>query len=275
MCRQIQVTLLLGFFLSAAAAAQPTSEQIVDRAAQAYASMMEHVDNYLLTVETMGMEHQMYFERIEGAGPLDYSPSVRVIGHSGWVASENGVPGGASLPNTEVFERLRERASFAGEQTIDGQRVFALRVDDTAGLFDATELTADGDFDLDTMTLYVAADDYQMIGFDGQGTARQNGQTAEVTMKMRMSDFRTVGPIRHPFLTTMSIEGLAAALSDQERRQLEEAQRQMEQLPPAQRQMMERMMGDKLEQLKRMIEGESMVMEMRVVDLQANVPRPE
>jgi hypothetical protein len=274
MFRVLFSTLALSAILSAGALAQPSAQQIVDRAAQAYANMMADVDSYLITMDTFGMQHETYFQRVEGGGPLDYDVQVRVAGQTGWISGDDEPSGTMGLPTQEMLERLRDSARLDGETTIDGRRAYVLVVSDPADVFDPGDLPTEGDFELRSMKLFIASDDYTMLGFDGDGVARQDGRATDITMEMRSSDFRSVGGMRHPFLTTMRIGGLTAGMSPQERRQLEEARRQLEQLPPEQRAMMERMMGDQLQQLQRMAEGEALEMEMRVVDLQVNVPRP-
>jgi len=255
--------------------AQPSAEQIVERSMQAYTEMMADVESYLMTVDMMGMAHHYYFERIDGAGPLDYRMQLKVPGQPGWHASDDDLPASVSIPTSENFQRLRTAVSFAGEQTLDGTGVYVLQLDDPAAVFDAEAMPADGEFDFDSMTLFVSKDGYMLVGFDAAGTIRANGDASPVTVEMRTSDFRTIGTMRHPFLTEMRIEGLTAGLSDEERGQLEEMRRQMEQMPPEQRQMVEQMMGDQLAQFERMIEGEAMEMNIRVTDLQVNVPRPD
>jgi len=265
----------LSLLLTTAAVAQPSAQQIMDRSLEAYTSMMADVNSYLMTMEMMGMEHQSYFERVEGGGPLEYRHHSRIYGQTGWTVADEEMPGGTTVPTEEMFQRIRAQGRFAGEHTVDGQRAYAIAIDEPGDVFDPGDLPTDGDFDFDSMTFYVAADNYTFVGFDAEGTARSDGRAAPVTMEMRVSDFRTVGPMMHPFVTTMRIDGLADGLSDEERRQLEEAKRQMEQMPAEQRQMMERMMGDQLEQLERMAAGEAMKVEMRITDLQVNVPRPD
>lgn len=275
MKRHILAAIVLPALIAGSALAQPSAQQIIDRAQEAYASMMSDVESYLVTTDMFGMEHQMYFERIEGASPLDYRASVRTTAHGEWTTTDDDGPAGASIPTSDMFERLRAEARLVGEQTLDGRRAYALSVDDPSTVFEPGDLPTDDEFELETMTLFVAADNHMLIGFDGEGSMQQDGRTIPVTVEMRMSDFRTVGPMTHPFVTAMRLGGFEDAFSEDERRQLEEARRQLEQLPPEQRRMMEQMMGDQLAQIEAMFEGEGVEMEMRVTDLQVNVPRPE
>lgn len=274
MKRLLPIPFALLLLASPQVIAQPSAKQIVERWMQAYTEMLADVESYLMTVQMMGMTHQYYFERIEGAGPLDYRMHLRIPGHVGWHDSDD-IPGAVSMPTSDQFQRLRTAVSFAGEQTLNGTAVYVLQLDDPAAVFDTRAVPVGGEVEFDAMTLFVSKDDYMMAGLDASGTIRANGDASPMTVEMRFSDFRTVGPMRHPFLTEMRIGGLTAGVSDEDLRQLEEMRRQMEQMPPEQRQMMEQMMGEQLAQFERMMEGEAVEMTMRVVDLQVNVPRPD
>lgn len=273
MYRTLLATVIGALALSAAVHAQPSAQEVVDRSMQAYASMMEDVESYQLTLETMGHEQQLYFERREGDDPFAYR--AYTVTPRGVTAFDDHIPfAGEMAPGTETFQRLRERARLLGRQTLDGQQVYAIAVDDPAGLMEMPDMPDDADFEVDSATFFISSDHYLLVGADMEGRMRHRGQENEVTMEMRASDFRTVGSVRFPFHTVMRMDGLAAGMSEEERQQLAEVRRQLEQLPPEQRAMMEQAMGDQLEQMRRMAEGESVEMEMRVLDLQINVPRP-
>lgn len=257
-------------------AAQPTGAQVIDTAINAYASMMQDVDSYLLTMETFGHTHSTYFQRVEGGGPLDFEAhSVTSTGLER--VDDDSAPGFS--PHGDMLNRMRERARFLETRTIDGRQVHAVEIEDVGSLMDgALQTPPDADMEIDSAVYLVGATDGILYGVDIRGRARHNGETSPVTMELRMSDFRDVGPMRHPFKTTMRMSGFDAEISaadrEEARRELAEARRQFEQMPAEQRQMMERMMGDQLQQLERMLEGEDMQVEMRVTDLQVNVPAP-
>src|SRR5690606_31284918 len=114
------------------------------------------------------------------------------------------------------------------------------------------------------------------------GTMTSEGRTAPVRFETLFSDYRTVDGFTTPFRMEMTMQGMEGQMSASERedaqRQLEEARRQMEQMPPEQRQMMQRMMGDRLEQLEQleqMLGGGGFEMEVVVTDVAVNTGRPE
>ena len=72
----------------------------------------------------------------------------------------------------------------------------------------------------------------------------------------------------------MNMQGMENQISEEERQELEQVRAQMEAVPAAQRKMMERMMGDKLEQLGSMLGGEGFELEMNVTDVKVNTGRP-
>jgi hypothetical protein len=71
------------------------------------------------------------------------------------------------------------------------------------------------------------------------------------------------------------IEGLAAAMDPQMLAQLDEMERQLADLPPDQREMMERMLGPQMEQIRQMMAGgdDAMTVEITVVDVSINTGR--
>jgi hypothetical protein len=70
----------------------------------------------------------------------------------------------------------------------------------------------------------------------------------------------------------MEIE-VAMNLSEKQRRQMEQAMAQMENMPEQQRKQMEQMMGNRMEMMKQMMSGEPVVVEVQSV--QVNVELPE
>jgi hypothetical protein len=261
---------------SAPLAAQPSGAQVIDTAMNAYASMLEGVDSYLLTMETFGFEHTTYFQRVEGGGPFDFEAfSVTSEGLQG--LDDDTIPG--FTPHGDMLSRMREQARYLEVRTINGRQVHAVEIEDIGAVMDGMVQTPpDSEMDIDSAVYLVGVEDGILYGVDIHGTAHHDGQASPVTMEMRMKDFRDVGPMRYPHTTTMRMTGFDAEVSaadrEEARRELAEARRQFEQLPAEQRRMMERMMGDQLQQLERMLDGEAMEFEMRVTDLQVNVPAP-
>jgi hypothetical protein len=93
------------------------------------------------------------------------------------------------------------------------------------------------------------------------GEMTENGQTREFSIDVRYSDFREVPgcDLYEPYRREMRMGGMLneeqMAQMAEARQQLEEFERQMASLPPDQRAMAERMMGDRMDMVRSMASG--------------------
>jgi hypothetical protein len=112
------------------------------------------------------------------------------------------------------------------------------------------------------------------------GVMVTEGEKRPLTMTVTLEDYRTVEGMPHPWRTRIRAEGLmeAGGASEEEmeeaRAQLAEFDRQMAEMSAEQRQMMQTMMGGKLDSLRRMIESGGLDMEVVVTDLRVNTGPP-
>jgi hypothetical protein len=97
----------------------------------------------------------------------------------------------------------------------------------------------------------------------------------EVTVRVDLESYLPIEGLLIPYRTVVQIEGLGAAIDPEMRSELEEMERQLAALPPDQREMMERMLGPQMEQIRRMMDGsgDGMTMEITVVDVAINAGR--
>jgi hypothetical protein len=106
----------------------------------------------------------------------------------------------------------------------------------------------------------------------------RDGESRPVTVTGWFEDFREVRGMLHPFRTVMSMEGMAPAITAYEmaeaRRSLAELRSQMESMPAAQREMMERVVRPQIEQIERVVGGEGMAMTIEVTELRVNTGPP-
>lgn len=267
----LPVCLLL---LAPTAAAQSAAD-VLDRSLAAYEAMMRDVADYTLTQEVMGIETTMYFERRGDGGPFDFATFMMTP--EGWqeVGDED-----AAMPmqNPAMLARMKAQARLVGTESVDGKAAHVVAVDDFGAIareFNTMPDVGEGEFDIETATFYFGTDDGLLYQLTMAGTMAQEGNSSPVEVDIAYADYRTVSGLRYPFQTTMTMRGLMGNLSPEQRQELEEARRQMEQLPPAQRQMMERMMGDQLRQLEQMMAGEDMQVQVVVKSLEVNAGRPE
>jgi hypothetical protein len=257
--------------------AQSAEDVLRDALAQYEADMAE-VDNYTLSQTAMGFPATIYAERTAGGAPLDYT--YYVVLPTGLEATE-GMGGGSMSNPYLMLDRIREDARYAGREDVEGTDTHVIVVDDfqeIAREFNALPEEADGELEVETLTLYLGADDHRIRKMQMEGTMEQDGRTSPVVMDAHFRDYRTVDGLTIPFRTTMEMQGMEGQMDagerEEARRQLEEARAQMASMPAAQRQMMERMMGDRLEQLEQMLEGDGLSFEVEVTDVKVNAGRP-
>ena len=112
------------------------------------------------------------------------------------------------------------------------------------------------------------------IEFQGEATTDTGVQ--EVSMQMDMQDFQNHEGLLIPHRTVMEIGGLDALIDPEMQAQLAEMERQLAALPPDQRQMLERMLGPQMEQIRRMMSGggSEMTMEIMVTEVRVNAGPP-
>lgn len=267
--------LALGALLLAPAAAAQSAADVLDRAIAAYENMMRGVADYTLTQEVMGNEMTTHFERRAGGEALDYATFLVTPGGLRELGDDEGAD---FIQNPAMLARMKQQARLAGTETVGGTRAHAVAVDDFGALsreFNAAPNVGEGELDVETATFYFGTEDALLRRVTMTGTVTKEGQGAPVEVDLLYDDYRTVSGLRYPFRTTMTLHGLAGTLSPEQRQQLEEARRQMEQMPPEQREMMERMMGEQLRQFEQMAEGEEMQVQVLVKSLEVNAGRPD
>jgi len=97
-------------------------------------------------------------------------------------------------------------------------------------------------------------------------------------MEMSLEDYREAEGYLHPFVTRTVMEGMmeAADLDEAEiRAQLDQMRAQLENIPQAQRAMVEGMLGAQIERLEKMLEGDgAMEMTITVKDIKVNQGPP-
>ena len=255
------------------AALSQSVDEIVQRMYDAYEEQAERVDNYTIVQSMMGFETTSYFEK----QVVDGRPVYRLIdsdmgGVSFGLGDEDAGIGDIFLWGDELIEHGR----YAGREQIGQFTVHVLAIDDLAQL-DIAQPTTPEDMEFEPKTAHIYVDDQLMVPrrMEYTGDAVTDTGPHEVTVRVDMENYLPIEGLLVPYRTVVNVEGLGAAMDPQMRAELEEMERQLAALPPDQREMMERMLGSQLEQLRQMMEGggDAMTMEITVVDVAINAGR--
>lgn len=252
-----------------------TPKEIVDHMLEAYADNAEGVDNYTLVQDMMGFETTMYFEKemVEGR-PVFHA---RIAGARGMAdAGGGGEDAFGELYASATY--ISEHARYEGREEVDSHATHVLAIDDLSGLdFDGAGGSQAEDFTPRTGKLFIDAELWIPRRMEFAGDLKTDDGTHEVTSVMSMEEYRVVEGFLHPFRTVIRIEGLGGAIDPEARAQLEELRRQLEEVPEAQRAMVERMMGGQMERLEAMMGGDDggMTVDVTVKELRINEGPPE
>jgi hypothetical protein len=163
----------------------------------------------------------------------------------------------ASKNAAEVAE-LSRRLHVVGPATVDGHAVHHLRADQLQRRFTGDDGSV---MVVDTIELWVDERECVPRKLEMKGTVTSEGQTRPMTIERRDGDYRKVpgSKMYEPFRQVMSMKGAMTAEQERELRdaqvELQKMEKQLAEMPPAQRQMIEQQMGPQLQMMKRMAAG--------------------
>jgi hypothetical protein len=257
---------------SATLAGQSVAD-IVEGMYSSYERQAARVDNYTLVQTMMGFETTSYFEK------------EVVEGHPVFILRDSGTGGFSfSLGNDDAGigdlflwgDELIEHGRYAGREQIGTSTVHVLAVDDLSEL-DIVQPSTPDDMDFEPRTARIFVDDALMVPrrMEFVGDARTDSGPQQVTVRVDMENYLPIEGLLIPYRTVVQIDGLGAVIDPEMREELEEMERQLAALPPDQREMMERMLGSQMEQIRQMMDGggDGMTMEITVVDVAINAGR--
>lgn len=253
--------------------AAQSAADIVERMLSEYASRVADVDNYTLVQQTMGFETISYFEKemVDGRPVFMSRTSVTAAGVSTEVSEDSGLDDVYA-----IGEELGRRGRYGGVQRVNDYDLHVIEVSDFSGLDFGEDLAPDSEFQPKSGTFYLDVDTYvpRRVEFVGSLTNEQG--VHDITSIIEMGDYREVQSMLVPYRTVITLEGLGAAIDAETRAQFEEMQRELENLPPEQRAMVEQMMAGQLEQFRSMMAGEDqpMTFQVLVTDVRVNQGPP-
>ena len=233
------------------------------------------IDNYTVVQDAMGQAVTMYFEKdASGPHPVFRVKSVTVAGQrSAGTAGRDD----AEAEFWDHLPELMERATYVGRESVEGNAVHVVKIDDLASTgFGRNIAPGNADFEPKSGTFYVDAERWVPRRMVFEGRMKMQGKTVDVTADVIMRDYRTVDGLLHPFVTAVSVDGLADAIDPATRQQYEQMKKQLAEMPESQRQMVEQMMKGQLAQMEKMMtEGGPMNFEMVVRELRVNAGPPK
>jgi hypothetical protein len=184
----------------------------------------------------------------------------------------------AASPETDTgFAAFAQQARLAGTEKIDGVAAFRLVAD---SLDRRQPLEDGGELAIDTVSLWIDKKMYVPLRLTMQGTLSAQGQTRRIEIEKLHSDYRTVAgsPMYESYRQVMRMGGV---MSEKDRKEMQKAQgelarleKQIAEMPPSQRAMMEKMMGSQLDTVRKMATDGSMevVTEVNAILVDTRLP---
>jgi hypothetical protein len=250
---------------------------ILGEAMERHDARLAGVENVTILQDVMGMSTTMYMVKEVVDGHAALRPVEGEIGGGGEFDLEEDVHDLWASPH-QFYVELADRWVLDGRESVDGRESWTLVLTDLEDVDWGTAPGQEGDFHPERIEMKLSVDELVPLEMMIDGEVDVDGQLRPVSLRMRFSDYREVGGYLHPFVTAIETEMPEGQLSDEEleeaRQALDEVRHQLEQAPAAQREMMERMMGDQIRMLEDLVAGEGIRIEMRVTDLRVNEGPP-
>lgn len=256
---------------TAPASAQDASE-ILDRMLDEYETRAEGIDDYTLVQSFMGFRTTSYFVK----EMQDGRPVFRLRS-----ASADGMEVDDSGPGTldDIYamgEDFKENAEYVGRETVDGFNTHVIAITDLESTELGQQIGQESEFRPVSGRLYLDPELYvprRMI-FDGE--LHNDDGVHDVTMTMDLQDYQEHQGLLVAHNTVMTVRGLGAAIDDEARAQFEQMEKELAEMSPEQRRMVESMMSEQLEQFRAMMAGEDepMVIEVQVSEVRVNSGPP-
>jgi hypothetical protein len=244
-----------------------SAADIMRQALNAQIDRLADVENVRIRQDIMGMPTDVFMEKREMDGvPVLFPVSVTVAGMVNPIPQEMAQSDWSNPFQDEWIERAR----LDGEETLDGHPTYILVIDDFTGL----ELPGmpganePGEITPKSMRFWMDKDDFLTrkveMDMEGQG---QDGTPQTIHMELFMEDYREVDGYMHPWVTRTLTRGMmqAADLDPAEiQAQIAQLRAQLDQVPEAQRALVEGMLNAQIERLESMLGSEDGNMEMTI-----------
>ena len=211
--------------------------------------------------------------------PREFLGGMADFLRAGAAAEENDGRAEAAEGVSDMVAFARH-ARLAGRERVGDREAFLLRADNLASV---PEAQLSEEFTFETVSLWIDTRDYVPLRFKVEGTMTADDGDRLLTIEKLEQDYRPVETMYESFHQVLRISGLMGALDPEQREEMEEAMRQMEDmeeqlnaLPPSQRRMIMNRMGPQIEQMRKMAAGGAMevVVEINKIVVNQGPPGP-
>jgi hypothetical protein len=220
----------------------------------------------------------------DGSPPVDLrsmTSEMSTVMRMGASYHENDGRADAARDRHEGDELTRRAKLMGTERTESGREAFLLVADD---LFDIPlEQPKDaGEFRLEKASIWIDTEYYVPLRYKLDGQVTQGNTTTPITIEKLEQNYRQVGPLYESHRQVMRITGLMAGMSDKDRKEMEQARKdlakikkQLKDMPDGPGKAMAiRMMQPQIDRFERMAAGDTIQAETHVVSIAINEGPP-
>jgi hypothetical protein len=250
----------------------PQAAEVLETVWQHYEQSIRDVDDYKIVTEQFTTH---YVKQYENGRPYFVS---QVETDSFW-GSISGLGMHTTSPmvdadffSSEVFDHLKQNAVYLGMESLDGMNTHIIFLEDMRVFMDTFD---DVDEPMGQLRLYFDDEHWVLRQMKFSAEAEiEEGRVQVIEPVVKMTDYRNISGMMVPFETRISVQGLTEHLSDAEREEaqlaLMEFERELAQMPEEQRQMLEKMMSGQLDQLRKVLEDDSIEFLINVKEVIVN-----
>ncbi len=256
----------MAVMVTATIAPAQDAAQIIQQALQVYEDGAKNTDNYRMTAKTMGFESTTLMKKeIVDGHPVFVPAQVNESMSSKWESPQNW------------FRKIADRAKYDGTEEVDGRTCHVVSIDNFEGLELGPGMQSDGEFQPTWMSIALDTESSLPRRMRMKGNMVVEDSTRPMSVEALMTDYRQVNGMYHPFRILIEADGImgpgGASEVDMAEAQesLAELEKSLEDMSDQEREMVERVMGDQLKNLREMAGSGKFKIEMAVSSIEPNV----
>ncbi len=256
-------TLIFTFvaILTAAQGGDPEAREIIQSWQDHYEESIENIDDYVVVMD----QQTVYYKKAWDNGRPYFKSRLKD-------SDQQEVTSGSNLTDAEVFSHVYEAVMTDGEykgiDEVNGNQVHVVYVEKAENIVD--EPWAPHTFE--DVYIRIDPENWVLRELEYKMHIEYEGEDRVINQVFQQRDYRDVKGMQYPYETAIIIRGLA--LTEEERREAEEGlaefERRLEEMPEAQRRMLEQMAGDQIEQFRQMLEDDLYETVNRVREVRVN-----
>lgn len=258
-CQVLLASLLVSFSAHA-----QDAQSILAKARELQLVRWDGMDSYTVEQTVAGTKVVMDYIRVD-------ETSFRVVPKANMVGMTDASGDGA-IADFDDIQKLAKTAELLGTELVGDREGFHLKADNV----DHQQVTGDQTIDFEMFEIWIDTTDYVPLKMLVHGTATGPEGTRPIVVEKVDSDYRYVAGsnLYEAYRQVMTMSGV---IDPEQQKELQEAQKQMAEMekqlasmPASQRQMMEKMMGPKLDMMKKMASGGGVEIVSETIDIRVN-----